>query len=65
MYSYLVQTHPNNMPLNRAERAFVEWKELVEPEGANKIWGDVKIMGPFWVPIVIRPLIFRVPKKGP
>ena len=23
----------------------------------------VKIMVPFWVPIIIRPLIFRVPKK--
>ena len=25
----------------------------------------VKIMVPFWVPIIIRHLIFRVPKKGP
>ena len=29
------------------------------------IWVVVKIMVPFWVPIIIRPLIFRVPKKGP
>ena len=29
------------------------------------IWVDVKIMVPFWVPIIIRHLIFRVPKKGP
>ena len=29
------------------------------------IWLVVKIMVPFWVPIIIRPLIFRVPKKGP
>ena len=25
----------------------------------------VKIMVPFWVPIIIRHLLFRVPKKGP
>ena len=25
----------------------------------------VKIMVPFWVPIIIRHLFFRVPKKGP
>ena len=25
----------------------------------------VKVMVPSWVPIMIRPLIFRVPKKGP
>ena len=25
----------------------------------------VKIMVPFWIPTIIRPLIFRVPKKGP
>ena len=28
------------------------------------IWVVVKIMVPFWVPFVIRHLIFRVPKKG-
>ena len=28
------------------------------------MWLVVKIMVPFWVPIIIRPLIFRVPKKG-
>ena len=28
------------------------------------IWVVVKIMVPFWIPIIIRPLIFRVPKKG-
>ena len=31
----------------------------------NIIWVDVKIMVPFWVTIIIRHLIFRVPKKGP
>ena len=29
------------------------------------IWVVVKIRVPFWVPIIIRHLIFRVPKKGP
>ena len=29
------------------------------------IWVVVKIMVPFWIPSIIRPLIFRVPKKGP
>ena len=28
-------------------------------------WVVVKIMVPFWVPIIIRHLILRVPKKGP
>ena len=28
-------------------------------------WVVVKIMGPFWVLIIIRHLIFRVPKTGP
>ena len=29
------------------------------------IWVVVKIMVPLWVPIMIRRLLFRVPKKGP
>ena len=29
------------------------------------IWVVVKIMVPFWVPNIIRHLLFRVPKKGP
>ena len=29
------------------------------------IWVVVKIMVPFWIPIIKRPLIFGVPKKGP
>ena len=28
------------------------------------MWVVVKIMVPFWVPIIIRHLLFRVPKKG-
>ena len=28
------------------------------------IWVVVKIMVPFWIPIIIRPLIFRVLQKG-
>ena len=31
----------------------------------GSIWVVVKIMAPFWVPIIIRDLLFRVPKKGP
>ena len=31
--------------------------------GSYIIWVVVKIMVPFWVPIIIRHLIFRVPKK--
>ena len=29
------------------------------------MWVVVKIMVPFWIPIIIRQLIFGVPKKGP
>ena len=29
------------------------------------IWVVVKIMAPFWIPIIVRHLIFRVPNKGP
>ena len=29
------------------------------------IWVVVKIMVPFWIPNIIRHLIFSVPKKGP
>ena len=28
------------------------------------IWVVVKIMVPFWIPNIIRPLIFRVPQNG-
>ena len=28
-------------------------------------WVVVKIMVPFWIPIIIRHLLFRVPKNGP
>ena len=28
-------------------------------------WVVVKMMVPFWIPIIIRHLIFRVSKKGP
>ena len=31
----------------------------------KSIWVVVKITAPFWVPIIIWPLTFRVPKKGP
>ena len=29
------------------------------------IWVVVEIMAPLWVPIIIRHLLFRVPKRGP
>ena len=29
------------------------------------IWVVLKIMVPFWVPNIMRHLLFRVPKKGP
>ena len=32
---------------------------------AQQIWVVVKIMVPFWVPIILRHLILREPKKGP
>ena len=35
------------------------------PECRFEIWVDVKIMVPFWIPIIVRHLIFRVPEKGP
>ena len=31
---------------------------------AHPIWAIVKIMVPFWIPINIRHLVFRLPKKG-
>ena len=31
----------------------------------QSIWAVVKIRVPFGVPIIVRHLIFRVPKKGP
>ena len=31
----------------------------------NPTWAVVKIRVPFRVPIIIRHLIFRIPKKGP
>ena len=37
----------------------------VEVWAVTGYWVVVKIMVPFWVPIIIRHLIFRVPKKGP
>ena len=29
------------------------------------MWVVVKIMVPFWIPIIVQHLVFRVPKKGP
>ena len=38
---------------------------IMEKEMETTIWVAVKIMVPFWIPIIIWHLIFRVPKKGP
>ena len=40
-------------------------KAGLSPAGLGAMWVVVKIMIPFWIPIIIRHLIFRVPKKGP
>ena len=37
----------------------------VEKTLYNPIWAVVKIMVPFWIPAIIRHLIFRVPKTEP
>ena len=42
------------------------FSEQVRPKPcAQRTWVVVKIMVPFCIPIIIRSLIFRVPKKGP
>ena len=38
---------------------------IMEKKMESIIWVVVKIMVPFWIPIIIRHLMFRVPKKGP
>ena len=37
----------------------------MKPNQDYRRWVVVKIMVPFWVPIIIRHLLFKVPKKGP
>ena len=32
--------------------------------GLHTIWAVVTMMVPFWIPIIMRHLIFRVPQKG-
>ena len=41
------------------------WGEAMSLACGSCMWVVVKIMVHFWVPIIIRHLIFRVPKKGP
>ena len=36
-----------------------------KPSSLNPKWVVVKIMFPFWIPIIVRHLIFRVTKRGP
>ena len=31
----------------------------------HSMWMVVKIVVPIWIPMIVRHLIFRVPKKGP
>ena len=38
-------------------------KEKLRGLGGNDMWDVVKIMVPFWVPIILRHLKFRVPKR--
>ena len=38
------------------------FQEIPKPK---TIWVVVKTVVPFWIPIIIGHLIFRVPKKGP
>ena len=42
-----------------------EYPTSITERGTVCIWVVVKIMVPFWIPNIIRHLIFRVPKKGP
>ena len=51
--------------INTLRDASHELRFAVVKHELKGIWVVVKIMVPFWVPIIIRPLIFRVPKKGP
>ena len=56
--------YPLALPIHK--EAWITCKELIGiVYGYVGIWVVVKIMVPFWVPIIIRHLIFRVPKKGP
>ena len=55
-----------------ASNAFTNFKasrvpqRMFPPFGLHSfIWVVVKMMVPFVIPIIIRHLIFRVPKKGP
>ena len=49
----------------RARASFALASFLTRSRLPGSIWMVVKIMVPFWIPIIIRHLIFRVPKKGP
>ena len=44
---------------------FLPLQALLQHEFNPSIWVVVKIMVPFWIPILIRHLMFRAPKKGP
>ena len=45
--------------------SYIPSNEAPLPSGGPEYtWVVVKIMVPFWIPIIIRHLLFRVPKKG-
>ena len=43
---------------------FSDCRDLTSKPMTVTIWVVVKSMVPFWIPIIIRHLIFRVPNKG-
>ena len=59
------QCSSSMLRMNEAEGVRVVFRPRAEAIGIRVIGVVVKIMVPFWVPIIIWPLIFRVPKKGP
>ena len=49
---------------NRSQKHTTMSYSHTRPGMCIPIWVVIKIMAPFWIPIIIRPLIFRVPQKG-
>ena len=68
MGSYPPNNYPpvNGLDLEPRTRNMIEaLKNQQATWKLEVIWVVVKIMAPFWVPIIIRHLLFRVPKEGP
>ena len=53
---------PSSMHMPHLRR---DWVLLEGSHHEEPMWVVVKMMVPFWIPIIIRHLILRVPKKGP